>query len=323
MNIHQHTLHEPRLLIEIESFTKRIINDGLNRKDLPELVRLLDAFKQIYSCNHEYVDYVGLFEFLATCEFYCFKQMQDGQYTYESLLEISDWLLEYYSWTFQVNKQKVLSDLRQYKSGVKRRLTKLQTEVEKLFHRYSRNLIVRVDLKYHVDKQHMVDIEMFNLHVQTLRNRMANKHTCFKNLKLNAWCLEQAPLGSYHVHLFLIYDGSTSTYDCKLARWVGRVWMEEITEGLGYYWNCHTCKHADEDLEDSEIMVANTDSIQKTENYKYLNGLGMIKRGDPRGLERLEAVYSYLARMSVEKIEQRLRVRVNVKRMRVFGCSSC
>ena len=61
MNIHQHTLHEPRLLIEIESFTKRIINDGLNRKDLPELVRLLDAFKQIYSCNHEYVDYVGLF----------------------------------------------------------------------------------------------------------------------------------------------------------------------------------------------------------------------------------------------------------------------
>ncbi len=52
MNIHQHTLHEPRLLIEIESFTKRVINDGLKRKDLRELVRLLDAFEQIYSCNH-------------------------------------------------------------------------------------------------------------------------------------------------------------------------------------------------------------------------------------------------------------------------------
>mgnify|MGYP006196018601 CR=1 FL=1 len=263
MNIHQHTLHEPRLLIEIESFTKRIINKGLNRKDLPELVRLLNAFEQIYSCNHVYADYVGLFEFLASYEFYDFKQMQDGQYTYASLLEISDWLLDAYSWSFQVNKKKVLSDLRQYKCRLKGRLETLRTAVEGLFKRYSRNLIVRVDLKYHVDKQHMVDIEMFNLHVQTLRNRMANKHTCFKNLKLNAWCLEQAPLGSYHVHLFLIYDGSASTYDCKLARWVGRVWMDEITEGLGYYWNCHTCKHADEDLEDSKTMAENVDSIQE------------------------------------------------------------
>jgi hypothetical protein len=167
----------------------------------------------------------------------------------------------------------------------------------------------------------MVDIEMLNQHVRKLCNRMANKHTCFKNLKLNAWCLEQAPLGSYHVHLFLIYDGSASTYDCKLARWVGRVWMDEITEGLGYYWNCHTSKHADEDLEGTDTMVANTDSIQKKKSYKYLNGLGMIRREDPRGLERLKAVYSYLACMTVEKIEQRLRVRV--KGMRAFGCSSC
>jgi len=293
----------------------------LKRKDLAELVRLLDAFEQIYSCNHVYADYVGLFEFLASYEFYGFKKMQDGQYTYVSLLEISDWLLEHYSWSFQVNKKKVLSDLRQYKCRVKDRLETLGIAVERLFKRYSRNLVVRVDLKYHVDKQHMVDIEMFNLHVQTLRNRMANKHTCFKNLKLNAWCLEQAPLGSYHVHLFLIYDGSTSTYDCKLARWVGRVWMDEITKGLGYYWNCHTDKHADEDLEEIDSQRVNTGRRQEVQRYKYLNGLGMISRDDPIGLERLKAVYGYLARMSVEKIGQRLRVRV--KGMRTFGCSSC
>ncbi|MHA3105051.1 YagK/YfjJ domain-containing protein [Acinetobacter sp. ANC 3791] len=321
MIVNQNTLHEPKLLIEIESFTKRIIDDGLKRKDLPELVRLLDAFEQIYSCNYVYADYVGLFEFLASDEFYGFKQIQDGQYTYVSLLEISDGLLDVYSWSFQVNRKKVLSDLRQYKSRVKRRLGKLRMEVEKLFKRYSRNLVVRVDLKYREVNQHMVDIEMFNRHVRKLCNRMANKHTCFKNLKLNAWRLEQAPLGSYHIHLFLIYDGSTSTYDCKLARWVGRVWMKEITEGLGYYWNCHTCKHADEDLEGSDTMVADTESIQKNESYKYLNGLGMIKREDPIGLERLKAVYSYLACITTKKIDQRLRVRV--KDMRAFGCSSC
>lgn len=220
-----------------------------------------------------------------------------------------------------VHKPKVLSDLRQYKFGVKGRLEKLQTAVEKLFHRYSRNLIVRVDLKYREVNQHLVDIEMFDLHVRKLCNRMANKRRCFKNLKFNAWCLEQAPKGSYHVHLFLIYDGSKSTYDCKLARWVGRVWMDEITEGLGYYWNCHTRKHADEDIEHDGTTLVNTLLTQEEKNYRYLNGLGMIKREDPIGLERLKAVYSYLARMTAEKIDQRLRVRV--KGMKAFGSSVC
>lgn len=321
MNTNQHTLHEPKLLIEIESFTKRIINDGLKREDLPELIRLLDGFELIYSCNHSYTDYAGLFEFLANNSFYTFQQMLDGRYTYASLLEINDRLLEYFSMQFQVHKPKVLSDLRQYKFGVNKRLEKLRTQVEKLFNRYSRNLVVRVDLKYHVDKQQLVDIEMFNQHVQKLRNRMANKHTCFKNLKFSAWCLEQAPKGSYHVHLFMIYDGSESTYDYKLARWIGRIWMDEITEGLGYYWNCHTRKNADEDLEVSDTERVNAGSTQEEQSYRYLNGLGMIERKDPHGLERLKAVYSYLARITAEKMDQRLRVRV--KGMRAFGCSSC
>lgn len=321
MNIHQHTLHEPKLLIEIESFTKRIINDGLNRKDLPELVRLLGAFEQIYSCNHVYADYVEVFHAIAKGELQRYRKMENGYCTYGSLLKVDETILNEYSKLFYEYQSKAKSDLRQYRFGVSARFKRLKQISERLFHRYSRNLIVRVDLKYHVDKQHMVDIEMFNRHVQRLRNRMANKHTCFRNLKLNAWCLEQAPLGSYHVHLFLIYDGSASTYDCKLARWVGRVWMEEITEGLGYYWNCHTCKHADEDVEDRDTMVVNTENGQQKEGYTYLNGLGMIKREDPIGLERLKAVYSYLARMTIEKIEQRLRVRV--KGMRAFGCSSC
>lgn len=320
MNIHQHTLHEPRLLIEIESFTKRIINDGLKRKDLPELVRLLDAFEQIYSCNHVYADYVEVFHVIAKGELQRHRKMENGYFTYGSLLEIDDAILSEYSKLFREYQSKAKSDLRQYRFGVGARFKRLKQLSERLFFRYSRNLVVRVDLKYHVDKQHLVDIEMFNRHVQKLRNRMANKDTCFKNLKLNAWCLEQAPLGSYHVHLYLIYDGSASTYDCKLARWVGRVWMDEITEGLGYYWNCHTDKHADEDLQVSDTTV-NTEIIQEKESYKFLNGLGMIKREDPIGLERLKFVYGYLARMIAKKIDQRLRVRV--KGMRAFGCSSC
>ena len=321
MNMNQNTLHESNLIIEIESFTKRVIEQGLHRNDLPRLIKLLDDFERIYSCNHRYSDYLGLFDFITEFEFQNFKKLRDGIYSYESLLRVSDQLLGYFSWQFQVHKPKVDSDLRQYRYRVNRRLNRLKHHVEDLFKRYSRNLVVRVDLKYRANSQDRVDIEIFNKHVRTLRNRMANKDKCFRNLKFNAWCLEHAPEGSYHVHLFLIYDGSTSTYDCKLARWVGRIWMDEITEGLGYYWNCHTRKHADEDLQGDGSSMANTSSTQEEKNYKYLNGLGMIKRGDPIGLERLQAVYSYLARITAEKIDQRLRVRM--KGMRAFGCSSC
>lgn len=30
--------------------------------------------------------------------------------------------------------------------------------------------------------------------------------------------------------------------------------MGEITEGLGYYWNCHTWKYPDEDLKDNDTI---------------------------------------------------------------------
>lgn len=73
MNFNQHTIPESKLLIEVEAFTKRVIEQGLKRKDLVELVRLLDDFGKIYSCNHVYTDYIGLFEFLANNEFYSFK----------------------------------------------------------------------------------------------------------------------------------------------------------------------------------------------------------------------------------------------------------
>ena len=317
MNTNQHTLHEPKLLIEIESFTKRIIDNGLKRKDLPELIRLLDGFELIYSCNHSYTDYAGLFEFLANNSFYTFQQMRDGRYTYISLLEIDDRLLEYFCMQFQVHKPKVLSDLRQYKCRVKNRLERLRILTEGLFEHYSRILVVRVDLKYRTCNQHLVNIEMFYEHVQMLCSRMANKNKCFENLQAYAWCLEQAPLGGYHVHLYLIYNGSKCTYDAKLARWVGRIWMDEITEGHGSYWNCHTGKGADEDQDDG-TEVGDRINIEEKSN-KYLNGLGMIVRVDPRGKERLAAVYGYLARITDEKLEQRLRVKI--KGMRTFGCS--
>ena len=317
MNTFQHTLHEPKLLIEIESFTKRIIDNGLMRKDLRELVKLLDGFKLIYSCNHSYTDYLGLFEFLANNNFYTFQQMRDGRYTYISLLEIDDRLLSHFSMQFQVHKSKVLSDLRQYKCRVKNRLERLRTLAEGLFEHYSRILVVRVDLKYRTSNQHLVNIEMFYEHVQMLCNRMANKNKCFEHLQAYAWCLEQAPLGGYHVHLYLIYSGSKCTYDGKLARWVGRIWMDEITEGLGSYWNCHTGKGADED-QDNGTEVGDQINTEEKSN-KYLNGLGMIVRVDPRGKERLAAVYGYLARITDEKLEQRLRVKI--KGMRAFGCS--
>lgn len=307
-------LHEPNLLIEIESFTKKVVNEGLKKNDFPEYIRLLNDLEKIYSCNHRYTGYVRLFDHIAREDLQCFKRLQNGQYTYESFAQSSDWLHELTSWMFVVHKPNVLRDLKAYKHGLGKRQKKLQQRIEALFWKYSRNLVVRVDLKYRIDSQHLVDIETFERHVKTLCNRMANKDTCFNNLRFNTWCLEQAPKGGYHIHLLLIYDGSASTYDCKLAKWVGEVWMNEITDGLGYYWNCHTSKSAKDDRDE-----ARTEPEIPIHNSKYLNGLGMIHRDDPRGLDKLRAVYGYFHCTDERKLDQQLRVRM--KGMRMFGYS--
>lgn len=39
------------------------------------------------------------------------------------------------------------------------------------------------------------------------------------------------------------------------------------------------------------LLVANTESVQKKESHKFLNGLCMIKREDPKELKRLKAAY--------------------------------
>lgn len=317
MNINQYKLNEPKRLIKIESFTKRVIDNGLKREDLPELISMLEHFEHTYSFKHVYADYVALFEFLFVNQFHSFRQMQNGCYTYESLLKINDCLLEHFSWLFRVNRKKVDNDIYQYKYRVNRRLEKMQTAVEKLFNRYSCNLVVRVDLKYDVHKQHLVDIELFHEHVRKLCRRMADKDKCFKYLRFNAWCLEQAPQGSYHVHLFLIYNTSRRKHDLKLAKWVCNEWNDEITDGLGSSWNCNIKKNPNKDrsenfnetnLYDKNLRVAG-----------YLCGLGRIYRNDPIGREKLKAAYSYLARYSDEKLDQRLRVRF--QNMRVFNCS--
>lgn len=298
-------INEAKLMIQIESFTQKVVDRGLERKDLSKLVRLLDNFARTFSCNHRYTDYVGIFASLAT-DLDGYKDIENGYTTHASLLKIEEYKLNEISKLCRSRKSKALAELRQYRKRAKKRLDILNYKVKKLFDNYSRHLVVRVDLKYKSSKQGNIDIEQFDYHLDKLLQLLSQKNTCFENLKFYSWCLEQAPKGGYHVHLFLMYDGSKATHDIKLAEWVGETWQNKITEGQGWYWNCNY----------------NKDQYSKRtikQGKVYLNGLGMIKRNDPIGFERLKNVYSYFARVTDEKLDQRLRIRM--KGMRAFGCT--
>lgn len=297
--------NETKLMIHIESFTLKVVDKGLERKDLPELVWLLDNFARIFSCNHCYADYVGIFALVAT-NLDGYMDIENGYTTYASLLNIEEDKLHEISKSFRSGKSKALAELRQYRKRTKQRLDTLNCKVKGLFDHYSRHLVVRVDLKYKCSEQGNIDIEQFDDHLQKLCRLLSQKNTCFENLRFYSWCLEQAPQGGYHVHLFLMYDGSKATHDIKLAKWVGETWQNKITEGQGCYWNCNYNK---------DKYAERT----RKEGKAYLNGLGMINRDDPIGLKRLKNVYSYFARVTDEKLDQRLRIRM--RGMRAFGCS--
>jgi hypothetical protein len=116
--------------------------------------------------------------------------------------------------------------------------------VNGLFYRYARLVVVRVDLAYKTDVKRFLDMKTVLGHREKLLNAIR------KNDELNGkyvgyvMSLEWGRAkGGYHFHCFFFFDGSKSRQDISLGDFVGNVWVKEVTEGLGCYYNCNRNKH--------------------------------------------------------------------------------
>ena len=117
--------------------------------------------------------------------------------------------------------------------------------VNGLFSRWSRLLVVRIDLSYLVEHdeqnnrtRHLVTLEDVKADLKRL---LSNKrhNTIFDDLVGYVWKLEYGDLKGYHYHLILLFNGNNVKGDFKKGKEIGEYWRDVITKGRGYYFNCN------------------------------------------------------------------------------------
>lgn len=295
-------LSEPALLIRVENFIIDIMMHGFEESFKPYFKELLEQFDQIQDFDYQYSDYNAVFIGLKSeidlmrYDPYCNPNADN----YDFVLQLSLEQLKEFEKQIKASKRRIYDQLYQFAQQEKNNTENLEDYIGKLFHHYSKLLIVRVDLAYRNDAKGQINIEKFYKHFEKMRNRLSNKDTCFEHLHGYAWALEQSTEnnGGYHAHSLLIYDGTKVQNGSTYAQRAGEKW-QEITQGHGCYFNPHSKEY-----------------IHKLRMAGCEIGLGMVTRDREGDWERLLSVINYLT--LPEKDTQRLRVKA-IKDMQTFG----
>ncbi|GAA5630776.1 hypothetical protein Acal02_01385 [Acinetobacter calcoaceticus] len=286
--------NQAQTLIAIEHFIDRILyNQISNDQILRELQDLIPAFKIQYSSNVWYSQHIQIFiRLISFVESHLQGQGYDGL----------DMLLEHQVDTLRNLVHSFHSDIRNQHHAFQlqelRNQQRLTEYIEHVLQQKSRSLIVRVDLKYPVPVQDLVNIQIFDQHMKLLRNRISNGDRCFSNLEGFVWALEQGGHSAgFHCHLMLIYDGHKHQNDFGLALAVGNYW-QEITNGLGTFY------------------TPNEPTTKAQFEEKGTLAIGRIERANTQQCQNVIAYIPYFA--TPEKYDQRLRVKLN-SGSRTFG----
>jgi hypothetical protein len=170
----------------------------------------------------------------------------------------------------------------------KRSFRNLVKYVEALFARYSRLLVIRIDLGY-LMAHRGIGVETAQADLRHLLNNRRNNGIFKEKLVGYIWKLEYAELRGHHFHVVLFFDGAKSYKDAHIAERVGQYWVE-ITNGRGNFYNCNRRKH------------------------EYVRcGIGMVSHDDRVMRENLLMAIAYLT-----KSEQLVRLRRD-KHVRAIG----
>lgn len=148
--------------------------------------------------------------------------------------------------------------------------------VRTLFQKYSRLLVVRVDLGYY--KKFTVTYQQFCQDFDQFI-QLVPCNPAFRDKVGYMWKMEYGVQKQFHVHLLLFYDGAKRREDGSIAKMIGQLW-ERITPSRGIYYNCNTPDH------------------KKRLDYQGINCLGMIERKDELKVNHLiTKVVRYLVKI--------------------------
>jgi hypothetical protein len=277
------SLNHTQVVARVDKLVVGIINSKVSI-DVDEVSNQLEMYyeRMLNFYDTDTYQYTETIEWFLTSTFLACGQY----YPYEV-----DW-----SYEITFNFIKVLTDLsyrypdivHDFAVQERRNSKSLYEYVSYFLKKYSRVLIVRVDLKIQAQFFDQVDIETFHGYMEKLTAEIARKRGCFENLRGHAWAIEQGGVGGgLHSHLLLIYNGDKRWKDWSIAEDVGVFWLK-ITDGIGEHENLHFKNKKDKYREKGEL------------------GIGMIHKDN--ATEVKNALYTALYLTRPNKFDQRLKV---------------
>lgn len=195
-----------------------------------------------------------------------------------------------------------LAKLRNYQRSSNKNYKELTDYVNALFERYSRLLVLRVDLGYQKQYSSTTQAGAKQDREHLFRNTRSNK--LFDDMVGYIWKLEHGQEKGFHYHMMFFFDGAKVREDGTLVKRIGQYWLDVITKGRGVYYNCNADKsrykscgigmvdHRDSPMRDTLNSLA-VPYLTKTDLYMKLQtagrGLGKMERPslkDSRGRPR-------------------------------------
>ena len=144
--------------------------------------------------------------------------------------------------------------------------------VDAVVDRYSRTIIVRVDLYYRSEAQLRLRVE----HVLEDLDRLVRelgRNPIFEH-EIGYICgVEQGQERGYHIHAAFFFNGNEVRGDIYKAQQIGELW-ERITRGFGCFNSCNHSK----------------------DRYEDRLGIGMIRRNDHRARQHVQYAIRYLVK---------------------------
>lgn len=288
------SINQAKLTLEIENFLKCLKRERTKWDGFySQLTNLLLDFDDIYDPDEEYTGYLQFFVILI----YDLQRIDSDYFGLMDELKIIGYR-EMRTWFLDMSDvvEKGYKTIEKQKDENKGELRKY---CESIIDKYSRVLVIRVDLGYLQEYSSRIRVDDIYNDLDVLLNRIQNKDGIFKHVIGFAWGIEQGGRSKgFHCHLAIIYnsayrDGSAAYWGNKIiALW------KEITRDYGQGYNCW-----------------NRERVKELRSRDEL-GIGLIYRRDSTQVENFIRAMEYIADHH-KRTPQYLRVKP--KGRRVFG----
>ena len=161
----------------------------------------------------------------------------------------------------------------------RKRFVKLQGLLASLFERYSRILVVRVDLKYKSEYVQDIEFSDFHANIKKVSAAATQQKGNFKDCLGFALRLEEAPRTGLHCHAVFFFDGGLRHQDLTIAQAICLWWENTVTSGKGAGWNVNQywkSQSADSPEKREQMVIGPVDRRDEEKVLKMVDAMGYL-----------------------------------------------